>query len=237
MAEIERAVPILPVPLVAAALLQAPAPTSPEALRTRVAALLEGLTARGSVLRLSPLRLEATISPNAPKMLLSCNFTPPPSRSGFLAWPSQFVFVSRASDLAFPMDGTHSMILFGGHTMLRNNLSVAAVSVLMAGCFTTTSTVSSANRTVTIVNQSGSTISRIYGSNAGTNSWEEIFSAPRPCRAARRPTSISMMARAITHSISRLFSPMVRSESKMVSICAPLRPTRSAKPSLQRGRN
>jgi glycerol-3-phosphate O-acyltransferase len=62
MAEIERAVPILPVPLVAAALLQAPAPTSPEALRTRAAALLEGLTARGSVLRLSPLRLEATIS-------------------------------------------------------------------------------------------------------------------------------------------------------------------------------
>lgn len=57
--------------------------------------------------------------------------------------------------------------------MLRNILGVAAIGFSLAGCLTTTTTYSSANRNVTIVNASGMTITNFYGSNAGSNSWEE----------------------------------------------------------------
>lgn len=60
--------------------------------------------------------------------------------------------------------------------MLRNILGVAALGFSLAGCVTETTTytsTSSANRVVTIINQSGYTITNFYGSNAGSNSWEE----------------------------------------------------------------
>lgn len=57
--------------------------------------------------------------------------------------------------------------------MLRNILGVAALGLTLAGCVTTTTTYSSANRNVTIVNASGYTITNFYGSNSGSNSWEE----------------------------------------------------------------
>ncbi len=60
--------------------------------------------------------------------------------------------------------------------MRRNILAAVFLSVSLAGCVettTTTTTTTSANRTVTIVNNTGSTITNFYGSNAGSNSWEE----------------------------------------------------------------
>jgi hypothetical protein len=56
--------------------------------------------------------------------------------------------------------------------MRRNILAAVFLSVSLAGCVETTTT-TSANRTVTIVNNTGSTITNFYGSNAGSNSWEE----------------------------------------------------------------
>jgi hypothetical protein len=57
--------------------------------------------------------------------------------------------------------------------MLRNILGVAAIGFSLAGCVTSTTTYSSANRNVSIVNASGMTITNFYGSNAGSSSWEE----------------------------------------------------------------
>ncbi len=58
--------------------------------------------------------------------------------------------------------------------MLRNILGVAALGLTLAGCVTTTTTTyASANRNVTILNASGATITNFYGSNSGSNSWEE----------------------------------------------------------------
>ena len=57
--------------------------------------------------------------------------------------------------------------------MLRNILAVSALGLGLAGCVTTTTTYSSANRNVLIVNDSGYTITNFYGSNSGSNSWEE----------------------------------------------------------------
>ncbi len=54
-------------------------------------------------------------------------------------------------------------------------LAAAAVGLTLSGCVeTTTTTVTSAqNRNVLIVNQTGRTIFRFFGSNVGTSSWEE----------------------------------------------------------------
>ena len=56
-------------------------------------------------------------------------------------------------------------------------VAAAAIGFSVTGCVdttTTTTVVSSAqNRNVLIVNQTGRTIFRFYGSNVGTNSWEE----------------------------------------------------------------
>ena len=59
--------------------------------------------------------------------------------------------------------------------MLRNFMGVAALGFILAGCVTTTTTTvtSSANRNVEIVNASGMTITNFYGSNSGSNSWED----------------------------------------------------------------
>jgi hypothetical protein len=57
---------------------------------------------------------------------------------------------------------------------MRNFLAVAFIGITLTGCVeTTATTTSSVNRTVTIVNQTGYTITNFYGSNAGSNSWEE----------------------------------------------------------------
>lgn len=57
--------------------------------------------------------------------------------------------------------------------MLRNILGVAALGFSLAGCVTSTTTYSTANKSVSIVNASGMTITNFYGSNAGTSSWQE----------------------------------------------------------------
>ncbi len=44
---------------------------------------------------------------------------------------------------------------------------------MLTACTEGTSSGSSADRHVTIINNTGSTITRFYGSNAGSNSWEE----------------------------------------------------------------
>jgi hypothetical protein len=44
--------------------------------------------------------------------------------------------------------------------------------MVLSACGTSTSSVS-ADRRVTIINNTGQTISRFYGSNSGTDSWEE----------------------------------------------------------------
>jgi len=51
-------------------------------------------------------------------------------------------------------------------------LVLAAMVLASCGDVTTTTTIS-ADRRVTIVNNTGATIQRFYGSNAGTTSWEE----------------------------------------------------------------
>ena len=59
---------------------------------------------------------------------------------------------------------------------LHNRLGFAFIGLALAGCVETTTTTyasGSANRNVTIVNQSGYDITRFYGSNSGSNSWEE----------------------------------------------------------------
>lgn len=59
----------------------------------------------------------------------------------------------------------------------KSILTATAFMVTMAGCVdaTNTGTTSSVapNRNVLIVNQTGRPIWRFYGSNVGTNSWEE----------------------------------------------------------------
>jgi glycerol-3-phosphate O-acyltransferase len=60
MAEIERSVPVLSVPLVAAALLEA-GPNTEQTLRARVDGILRQLALAGAVLRVSPLGVDATI--------------------------------------------------------------------------------------------------------------------------------------------------------------------------------
>ncbi len=57
--------------------------------------------------------------------------------------------------------------------MFRNFIGMAALGLTLAGCVTTTTTYSSSNKSVNIVNASGSTITNFYGSNSGSNSWEE----------------------------------------------------------------
>jgi hypothetical protein len=58
--------------------------------------------------------------------------------------------------------------------MLRNILAVTALGFALTGCVeTTTTTYSSANRNVLIINNSGYTITNFYGSNSGSSSWEE----------------------------------------------------------------
>ncbi len=55
-------------------------------------------------------------------------------------------------------------------------LAAAAIGISLAGCEDTGGAVYSNdgyNRNVLIVNQTGQTIYRFYGSNVGTNSWEE----------------------------------------------------------------
>ena len=61
MAEIAKAVPILPVPLVAAALLEGPPPTA-QVLRDRVAQLLSRLEQDQAILKLAPQGLDQTIA-------------------------------------------------------------------------------------------------------------------------------------------------------------------------------
>ena len=58
----------------------------------------------------------------------------------------------------------------------KSILAAAALAVTMAGCVETTNATTtsvSQNRNVLIVNQTGRPIWRFYGSNVGTNSWEE----------------------------------------------------------------
>lgn len=57
--------------------------------------------------------------------------------------------------------------------MLRNIIGATALGLTLAGCVTTTTTYSSSNKSVDIVNATGITMTNFYGSNAGTNSWEE----------------------------------------------------------------
>ncbi|MBI1417703.1 MAG: hypothetical protein GC146_10820 [Limimaricola sp.] len=58
---------------------------------------------------------------------------------------------------------------------LRTTLAAALVGMTLAGCDTTTTTTTYAavDRHVRIVNHTNRTIYRFYGSNVGTNSWEE----------------------------------------------------------------
>lgn len=44
---------------------------------------------------------------------------------------------------------------------------------VLAGCGTVATSGSGVDRRVTIINNTGATITRFYGSNAGTNAWEE----------------------------------------------------------------
>ena len=56
------------------------------------------------------------------------------------------------------------------------SIAAAAALATLAGCMeptTTTTAVVHANRNVLIVNQSGSTVYRFYGSNSTRSSWEE----------------------------------------------------------------
>jgi hypothetical protein len=46
-------------------------------------------------------------------------------------------------------------------------------ALTLAGCEETTTTTSSADRHVTIVNNTRMSMTRFYGSNAGANTWEE----------------------------------------------------------------
>jgi hypothetical protein len=55
----------------------------------------------------------------------------------------------------------------------RALIGLAMSGLVLASCTDGTSSGSSADRHVTINNNTGSTISRFYGSNAGSNSWEE----------------------------------------------------------------
>ena len=50
---------------------------------------------------------------------------------------------------------------------------LVTAGMVLASCSTTTTTTSSADRRVTIINNTGYTITRFYGSNVGSNSWEE----------------------------------------------------------------
>jgi hypothetical protein len=54
-------------------------------------------------------------------------------------------------------------------------LGLALASATLTGCVETETTyvAASIDRTVTVVNNSGLTISRFYGSNSGRSSWEE----------------------------------------------------------------
>ncbi len=59
--------------------------------------------------------------------------------------------------------------------MYMKSIAVAAALAMLSGCVeeTTTTAVVMANRNVLIVNQSGSTVYRFYGSNSTRSSWEE----------------------------------------------------------------
>ena len=59
--------------------------------------------------------------------------------------------------------------------MLNKGLAVLLCGLMLTACTdgSTGATGSSANRNVTIINNTGSTITRFYGSNAGSDSWEE----------------------------------------------------------------
>lgn len=54
-------------------------------------------------------------------------------------------------------------------------LGLGLCGAILAGCVETgtTYTTASLNRSVTVVNNSGTTITRFYGSNSGRSSWEE----------------------------------------------------------------
>jgi hypothetical protein len=56
---------------------------------------------------------------------------------------------------------------------VRSFVAVLALTAATACSTTTVTTTSSANRNVRIVNNTGYTMTHFYGSNAGTNSWEE----------------------------------------------------------------
>eukprot|EP01013_Petalomonas_cantuscygni_P025734 TRINITY_DN47811_c0_g1_i1.p1 TRINITY_DN47811_c0_g1~~TRINITY_DN47811_c0_g1_i1.p1 ORF type:complete len:115 (-),score=26.59 TRINITY_DN47811_c0_g1_i1:105-449(-) len=59
--------------------------------------------------------------------------------------------------------------------MYMKSMAAAAALAILGGCVetTTTTVTTSVNRNVLIVNQSGSTVYRFYGSNATRSSWEE----------------------------------------------------------------
>ena len=55
---------------------------------------------------------------------------------------------------------------------MKTLLALLLCGTVLTAC-TDGSSGSSVNRNVTIINNTGSTIQRFYGSNAGSNSWEE----------------------------------------------------------------
>jgi hypothetical protein len=56
----------------------------------------------------------------------------------------------------------------------KSILAATAIAASLSGCDETTASVSDGyDRNVLIVNQTGQTIYRFYGSNVGTSSWEE----------------------------------------------------------------
>ncbi len=94
MTQIERAVPVLPVPLIAAALLDGDPPT-PDILRVRVAGLLARLTNGHAVLKLAPQGLDKTIAeglaPLIARGLISADLVPDPRGLAILAFTAASV--------------------------------------------------------------------------------------------------------------------------------------------------
>lgn len=57
--------------------------------------------------------------------------------------------------------------------MYSKALGLVLAGLLLTACSDGSGSGSSADRHVTIINNTGATITRFYGSNAGSNSWEE----------------------------------------------------------------
>lgn len=60
-----------------------------------------------------------------------------------------------------------------GMELIKQVMAAVIGGLMLTACGDVTTTQASADRNVTIINNTGATISRFYGSNAGSDSWEE----------------------------------------------------------------